>query len=297
MSEIAPVLFKKDYPTEHIIKEYGADPKVITEVSPWFNPHYFSILSKTCSSMQSYRIIDADLNVGRARTMWEEYVRYIDEECPVRTREKFHEMRKNGKFHKTADWYFNTRRHPSDLILLNESLHWSFPSLNFSKTLRDVKPDSLLIVRGGGYGNYNDHTIGLMKDMKEKMGFDVGIHLIGKEYIESKKDYEYVFEEVDRRKDLVEWNRGMRSWLDRTSREFFVAFQNRGGTISEKECARIMYDSMKDDILGGHVTWTPSISDSFKEFMQKLLPRLERNGLAKQHRELLMLIDGKNPYC
>jgi hypothetical protein len=289
--------FKRDYATEHIIKENKSDPRIITEVAPWDNPHYFSILSRICPHMQSYRVIDADFDNGFVRTMWEEYVRNISEECPPPTKAKFNEMLEKNKFHRVADWYFNTDDYPSDLVFLNNSLHWSFPSLNLSKSLRDVKPNGLIIIKG--HQTYNDHTIDLLKNMKEKLNFDIGVYLMGRHrYNEAKREYEYAFEEVDTQKDLVEWNKEMKRWLDRTSKNFFIALQNKGDRVPEKDCVNIMYESMVSDLQGEHVAWTDSIRASFKEFIQRRLPSLlEKHGLNKEHAELQKLVNGENPYC
>lgn len=299
MEEIQEVTwkeFKRDYATEYVIKKYKSDPKVITEVAPWDNPHYFSIFSKICPNMQSYRAVDADFDVGLIRTMWEEYVRIINEECPPSTKAKFNEFLKKNKFHRIADWYFNTDEYPSDLVFLNNSLHWSFPSLNLSKSLRDVKPNGLIIIKG--HQTYNDNTIGLLKDMKEKLNFDVGVYLMGMhQYNETKEEYEYAFEEVNAQKDLSEWNKEMIRWLDRSSKNFFIALQNKGDRVPEKDIVKIMYESMVNDLKGKHVVWTDSIGASFKEFIQRRLPSLlEKHELDKERVELQKLVNGENPY-
>jgi hypothetical protein len=272
--------FVKDSAIEHIIKKYKCNPETVTEVAPWGNPHYFSMFVSLCPNLQAYRAIDADWDKGLIRSLWEEYSRLIDEECPLPTKTKFRELLDKKKFEKVTDWYFNTDEFPSDLILLNNALRWSFPSLNLVKSLKDINSRGLIVIKDSR--PYYSHTVNLLKTMRDDLDFGTEIYLWGREgFTEG-----YTFEEAKGYENLTEWNEEMNRWPDSASKKFFIVFQNKDGEIPQRTYLKLTYEAWIAGLDEMSKGWRTDATPLLKKFGERLSDSLKEIGLDAEYTNL-----------
>jgi len=258
---------------EHILKKYGINPRTITEIAPWGDPHYFSVFTALCPNIDRYVAVDADWDAGLGKNMWERYCRRIGEGGPPNTKLKFRQMLGEGKFEKVAGWYFATGDLPSDLVFYNNALYWSFPALNLAKGLRDIRARGLILIKDSTI--YDENTVDFLEAMKS-LNFDIGIYLI-----DASLHREYVFEEV-KDLNLRQWSEDMKKWLDSSSKDFFIALKNRDGEIPPRDCLRLTYRAWSDGLAAGSSIRRKDITDSFKEFGRDYLLRsLEESGFSE----------------
>ena len=272
-----------------ILRKYDVNPRVVTEVAPWGNPHYFSVFADTCPDLERYRAVDADWDAGAVENMWERYQRRI-ENGPPYARLKFSQMLGQKKFEKVSGWYFNTDDLPSDLIFFNNALYWSFPTLTLAKGLRDIRAHGLILIKD--HVVYGDQTIGLLEAMSKDLNFDIGVYLV-----DTSAHREHVFEELGDPARLSRWNETMKKWLDSSSKDFFMVLKNRGGEIPRRDCLRLAYEAWLYGFMADSTIYRKDIGESFEEFGRNyLLQSIKRFGSEKENdrvRNILQLLQDK----
>jgi len=264
-----------------VLRKYDVNPRVATEVAPLDNPHFFCTVAYLYPTLQSYVAVDADWDKVLGESVWKSYCRKINEQSPPSVKTKFRRMLQDGEFKKVAGWYFNTGDFPSDLVFHNNSLPYSFPALNLAKSLRDIRAQGLILIKGRA--SYGEEIINLLEAVRKDLNFGIETYLA-----DSSAPHEHVLEQVEGL-SLREWNETMRKWLGPSRKSFFIALKNRGGEISPRDCLELAYRAWLEGYkfeVGLDAIRREDMMKSFKEFGEGYLLRsLEEFDIAeeKQH--------------
>ncbi len=125
---------KKDIFLSQAIKKIGITPKIVTEIAPGQNPHFFAEIARNFPSLKKYRLVD------QKKTQFKQYAKHKG----VKEVEKH-----KNKIDEITQHYFATKKLPSDLIISHHGFGpWMFNHrTNLVKVAGDLKIGGGIILR------------------------------------------------------------------------------------------------------------------------------------------------------